>query len=67
MSKSIAQAVSTPREEGALIGEFSDPLDCSSCSETLQAMCDAAQGRNLFGPFDTTEETWAAILEDDGE
>lgn len=32
--------------------------------ETLQAMHDAAQGRNLSGPFGATKDMWTAILDD---
>ena len=34
-------------------------------AETLQAMDDAINHRNLAGPFDTNEEMWASIF--DGE
>lgn len=45
----------------------SRPADCKFSDETLQAMHDAIQGRNLSGPFGTTEEMLAAILEEETE
>jgi DNA-damage-inducible protein J len=33
--------------------------------ETLSAMDDAVSKRNLSGPFDTTDEMWATILDED--
>ena len=35
--------------------------------ETLQAMDDTINNRNLLGPFDTVEEAIAALLKDDDE
>lgn len=64
MSKPIAQTALTLVDEGGHLAESSDLPDRSSYSETFQTMRDAAPGRNLSGPFDTTEEMWAAILED---
>lgn len=39
-----------------------DPLRANS--DTLQAMDDAASGRNLSGPFDTVDEIMASLEED---
>ncbi len=35
--------------------------------ETLAAMDDAVNNRSLNGPFDTVEEMWASILDEDDD
>jgi DNA-damage-inducible protein J len=38
---------------------------CLLNDETVQAMIDAREGRNLVGPFDTVEEMMASLEADD--
>ena len=35
--------------------------------ETIQAMRDVEEGRNLIGPFNNAEELFAALLKDDDD
>ena len=63
-SNALRMFVSAFNRRGGFPFDPSNP--CGFNSETLAAMDDAANGRNLSGPFKSTEEMWAAVF-DDGE
>ena len=64
-SNAIRMFVSAFTRRGGFPFDPSNPYGFSN--ETLQAMSDAAEGRNLIGPFVSTDEMWDAILGDDNE
>ncbi|MCR2034233.1 type II toxin-antitoxin system RelB/DinJ family antitoxin [Adlercreutzia mucosicola] len=64
-SNAIRMFVSAFNRCGGFPFDPSNPYGFSD--ETLQAMSDAAGGRNLIGPFASTDEMWDAILGDDNE
>ena len=67
----------SPSPKGITPCAFAIDTSCSSSldavnslglnRETLQAMEDALQGRNLIGPFTSISDMWDAILSDDAE
>ena len=62
-SNALRMFVSAFNRRGGFPFDPSNP--CGFNAETLAAMDDAASGRNLSGPFKSTEEMWAAVFDDE--
>lgn len=62
-SNAIRMFVSAFNKRGGFPFDPANPYGFNK--ETLAAMDDAANGRNLIGPFDTTEEMLEAIFAND--
>ena len=62
-SNAVRMFVSAFNKRGGFPFDPSNP--CGFNSETLAAMDDAVSGRNLLGPFDSTDDMWTAILDEE--
>jgi DNA-damage-inducible protein J len=64
-SNAIRMFVSAFNKRGGFPFDPANPYGFNA--ETLAAMDDAANGRNLNGPFGTVGEMWADILDNDDD
>lgn len=64
-SNAIRMFVSAFNKRGGFPFDPANPYGFNR--ETLQAMEDAAEGRNLIGPFASSADMWDSILSDDDE
>jgi DNA-damage-inducible protein J len=64
-SNAIRMFVSAFNKRGGFPFDPANPYGFNK--ETLSAMDDATNKRNLSGPFDTTDEMWAHILDEDDD
>lgn len=64
-SNAIRMFVSAFNKRGGFPFDPANPYGFND--DTLQAMHDTALGRNLSGPFNTTDDMWASILEGNDE
>jgi len=64
-SNAIRMFVKAFNKRGGFPFDPSNPYGFNQ--ETLDAMADASSGRNLSGPYKTTEEMWADILAEDDD
>ncbi|MCL2807684.1 MAG: type II toxin-antitoxin system RelB/DinJ family antitoxin [Coriobacteriia bacterium] len=60
-SNAIRMFVAAFNKRGGFPFDSANPYGFND--ETLIAMRDAASGQNLLGPFDSTEDMWATILD----
>lgn len=64
-SNAIHMFVSAFNKRGGFPFDPANPYGFND--DTLQAMRDTVLGHNLSGPFNTTDDMWASILEDNNE